>query len=82
VTSCARPERVGAARLRESVGFHVVDPRGRCIGRIDEVMVSDDARVVDAIVVRSGLFGRRISLLSPESLAEVIPALRTVVTEA
>ena len=49
---------------RESIGFHVVDILGGRIGRIDDVLP-------DAIVVRSGFRGRRVSLLTADRLTEV-----------
>ena len=60
---------------RESIGFQVVDVLGHRLGRIDEVLP-------EAIVVRSGFRGRRLSLLMPDRLTEVNPALRLVVDGA
>jgi hypothetical protein len=57
---------------RESIGFQVVDVLGYPLGRIDDVLP-------DAIVVRSGFRGRRISLLTSDRLTEVNPTLRLVV---
>jgi len=57
---------------RESIGFQVVDVLGYPLGRIDDVLP-------DAIVVRSGFRGRRISLLTLERLTEINSTLRLVV---
>ena len=57
---------------RESIGFQVVDVLGYPLGRIDDVLP-------DAIVVRSGFRGRRISLLTPDRLTEINSTLRLVV---
>jgi hypothetical protein len=57
---------------RESIGFQVVDVLGYPLGRIDDVLP-------DAIVVRSGFRGRRISLLTSDRLTVVNPTLRLVV---
>ena len=60
---------------RESIGFHVVDVFGHRIGRIDDVLP-------DAVVVRSGFRGRRVSLLTSDRLTEVNSTLRLVVDGA
>jgi hypothetical protein len=57
---------------RESIGFEVVDVLGRRLGRIDDVLP-------EAVVVRSGFRGRRVSLVTPERLTEVNSTLRLVV---
>ena len=57
---------------RESIGFQVVDVLGHPIGRIDDVLP-------DAVVVRSGFLGRRVSLLTADRLTEVNSTLRVVV---
>lgn len=60
---------------RESIGFQVVDVLGHRLGRIDDVLP-------DAVVVRSGFRGRRISLVTRERLTEVNSTLRLVVDGA
>jgi hypothetical protein len=60
---------------RESIGFQVVDVLGHRLGRIDDVLP-------DAVVVRSGFRGRRISLVTREHLTEVNSTLRLVVDGA
>jgi len=60
---------------RESIGFQVVDVLGYPLGRIDDVLP-------DAIVVRSGFRGRRVSLVRSDRLTEVNPTLRLVVDGA
>jgi hypothetical protein len=60
---------------RDSIGFQVVDVLGHRIGRIDDVLP-------DAIVVRSGFRGRRMSLLTSDRLTEVNSTLRVVVDGA
>ena len=57
---------------RESIGFQVVDVLGHRIGRIDDVLP-------DAIVVRSGFRGRRVSLVRSDRVTEVNWTLRLVV---
>ena len=57
---------------RESIGFQVVDVLGHPLGRIDDVLP-------DAVVVRSGFRGRRVSLLTPDRLTEINATLRLVV---
>jgi len=57
---------------RESIGFHVVDVLGYRLGRIDDVLP-------DAIVVRSGFRGRRVSLVRSDRVTEVNSTLRLVV---
>ena len=58
-----------------------MDARGRRIGRVHHVVVSSDPRMLDAVVVRSGVFRQRLSLLSPDRVTEVIPMLDLVVVD-
>jgi len=58
-----------------------MDTRGRRIGRVHHVVVSSDARMLDAVVVQSGVFRRRLSLLPPDRVTEVIPMLELVVVD-
>jgi hypothetical protein len=60
---------------RESIGFQLVDVLGHRLGRIDDVLPN-------AVVVRSGFRGRRISLVTRERLTEVNSTLRLVVDGA
>jgi len=60
---------------RESIGFEVVDVRGHRLGRIDDVLS-------EAVVVRSGFRGRRVSLVTADRLTEVNSTLRLVVDGA
>jgi hypothetical protein len=57
---------------RESIGFQVVDVLGHRIGRIDDVLP-------EAIVVRSGFRGRRVSLVRSDRVTEVNSTLRLVI---
>jgi hypothetical protein len=57
---------------RESIGFQVVDVLGHRIGRIDDVLP-------EAIVIRSGFRGRRVSLVRSDRVTEVNSTLRLVV---
>jgi len=60
---------------RESIGFEVVDVLGHRLGRIDDVLP-------EAVVVRSGFRGRRVSLVTADRLTEVNSTLRLVVDGA
>jgi hypothetical protein len=60
---------------RESIGFEVVDVLGHRLGRIDDVLP-------DAVVVRSGFRGRRVSLVTADRLTEINSTLRLVVDGA
>jgi hypothetical protein len=60
---------------RESIGFEVVDVFGHRLGRIDDVLP-------EAVVVRSGFRGRRVSLVTADRLTEVNSTLRLVVDGA
>jgi hypothetical protein len=60
---------------REPIGYHVVDVLGHRLGRIDDVLLQ-------AIVVRSGFRGQRVSLLTSDRLTEVNSTLRIVIDGA
>jgi hypothetical protein len=77
VTTC-----IGTGTLSGAVGYEATDHRGRRIGRVEEVVASVDPRVLDAVVLRTGLFGRHVALLPGDHLTEVVPLLRLLVTDA
>ncbi len=62
--------------LNQSEGFRVDSPNGR-IGFVESIL--SDSGGPDTLVVRAGLFGRRLLLVSTENVVEVLPWRKRIV---
>jgi hypothetical protein len=67
------PERL----LAEAHDFLVDDPDGP-VGVVDEI-VPDEAGSAEAIVVACGWFGRRVLVVAPEDVDEILPEEKLLV---
>lgn len=59
-------------------GFRVDSPAGR-IGFVEDVLFRSRSARPETLAVRAGLFGRRLLLVSIESVEEVIPSRQRIV---
>lgn len=58
--------------LARCEGFQVVSPDGRA-GIVEEVRYASRQDRPDILVVRSGLFGRRVLLIAVEEVEDILP---------
>jgi hypothetical protein len=66
------------AQLRSTYGFLVDTTDGREVGIVDEVMLDDDARLVQ-LEVCGGWFGRRRRTVRVDDVVEIFPADRRLI---
>lgn len=64
--------------LRWCEGFRVDSPDGR-IGFVEDVLLDLDSGRAEALVVRAGLSGRRLLLVSTANVEEVVPRRKRIV---
>lgn len=64
--------------LSRCEGFVVDSPGGR-VGTVEDVRFGSRADLPDALGVRAGLLGRRLLIVSTETVAAIVPSSRRIV---
>lgn len=66
-----------ATTLRHTEGFAVESPAGRC-GTVEGFRGGGAGGTSDFLVIRSGLLGRRRTMISVEDISDVLPRQKLI----